>query len=182
MNQSRTSDAGVTLIEVLVSLAIFAIIGVAGLTVLDTVARTGERTEGRLERLADIDRAFLVMRRDLAQLEGGETRLDDAVLQFRRSSSDGGVSVAYRFEGTTLYRDVSAAGPIPVAQTILTGVADAQWRLLNGANQWVATWPPDGGPMSTPRAAELTLDVTRADNSAAQTVTRVFLLPAGHTQ
>ena len=42
MNAKRAGDAGLSLIEVLVSLAIFAVIGVAGLTVLDTVARTGE--------------------------------------------------------------------------------------------------------------------------------------------
>lgn len=182
MNQSRTSDAGVTLIEVLVSLTIFAIIGVAGMTVLDTVARTGERTEGRLERLAEIDRAFLVMRRELMQVVSGETHLDDAVLRFRRSSSDGGVSIAYRFEDTTLYRDVSAVGPTTVVQTVLTDVAEAQWRLLNGANQWVTAWPPDDGPVSAPRAAELKLDVMRAENSEAQSVTRIFLLPAGNTQ
>ena len=77
MNAKRAGDAGLSLIEVLVSLAIFAVIGVAGLTVLDTVARTGENTEGRLERLADIDRAFLVIRRDLAQIAPIDVTLTD---------------------------------------------------------------------------------------------------------
>ena len=48
-------DAGLTLIELLVAMAIFAVIGVAGLAVLDTVLNVNARTDGRLERLAQVD-------------------------------------------------------------------------------------------------------------------------------
>ncbi len=106
MTLDRHGEAGVTLIEVLVSLAIFAVIGIAGLTVLDTVARTGERTDGRLERLAEIDRAFLVIRRDLAQISGLDTQLNEEGLAFRRLDADGSFAVRYFSEDVDLNRQV----------------------------------------------------------------------------
>lgn len=182
MSQTRSGDAGVTLIEVLVSLAIFAVIGLAGLTVLDTVARTGERTEGRLDRLGEMDLAFLILRRDLAQITRRETRLERDRLQFRRARAEGSIALTYRFEAETLYRDVTLPGQPNVPQILLTGVMDAQWRLLDGSGRWAEDWPPDAGAAEAPRAAELTLEVTRAQAEQPLRVTRVFLLPAGHTQ
>ena len=58
-------DAGFTLVEMLVALALFAAIGLAGFTVLDTVVRVRGGTEGRLERLGEIDRALALLTLDL---------------------------------------------------------------------------------------------------------------------
>ena len=182
MIQDRHSEAGVTLIEVLVSLAIFAVIGVAGLTVLDTVARTGERTDGRLERLAEIDRAFLVIRRDLSQMAGGGTTLENDVLTFRRLTADGSFDVTYRLRDRILLREVRTDGPAPTAQEMLPGVTSSQWRVLDGGDQWIETLQPDLGNPLRLRAAELTLEVLRSDAMPAQLVTRLFVLPAGHAQ
>jgi general secretion pathway protein J len=179
MNETRHSDAGLTLIEVLVSLAIFAVIGVAGLTVLNTVARTGERTDGRLERLAEIDRAFLVIRRDLAQIEPSDTRLADDILRFQRLHSDGSWKVTYRLDDTTLIREISLDTTPPVAQQMLAGVASMEWRLMDSGRQMTDRWPVEGAPQQHPKAAELMLDVWREGRDLPQRVTRLFPLPAG---
>lgn len=183
MRQPRRGDAGVTLIEVLVSLAIFAVIGLAGLAVLDTVARTGERTDGRLDRLSEIDRAFLIMRRDLAQATGVDTRLDSDALTFRRLHASGSLRVTYRIEDGTLRREVQTNSPQPVVQHMLPGVAAGGWRVLDNANQWTASWPPSGAaPSARPKAAELTLEIIRDGFAAPQSVTRLFVLPAGQAR
>lgn len=178
MSETRHHDAGLTLIEVLVSLAIFAVIGVAGLTVLNTVARTGERTDGRLERLAEIDRAFLVIRRDLAQIEPSDTRLADDTLRFQRLHTDGSQKVIYRLDDTTLIREISLDAASPVAQQMLAGVASMEWRLMDSSHQLTDTWPVEGAQQH-PRAAELMLDVWREGRDLPQRVTRLFPLPAG---
>ena len=180
MTARRHGEAGVTLIEVLVSLAIFAVIGIAGLTVLDTVARTGERTDGRLDRLAEIDRAFLVIRRDLAQISGLDTRLNEDGLAFRRLDAEGSFAVRYHADDTDLTREIRRSDPTPMDQLLLTGVRDVQWRLLDGAKRWAPLWPPEGvSSPQRPLAAELTLEVTRNGMDLPQSVTRIFALPAG---
>lgn len=180
MRPDRHHDAGVTLIEVLVSLAIFAVIGIAGLTVLDTVARTGERTDGRLERLAEIDRAFLVIRRDLAQISGLDTRLNDDGLAFRRLDAEGSFSVLYHADDSALTRQIKHSDPAPMDQLLLAGVRDVQWRLLDSSRRWTPLWPPEGvSAPQRPLAAELSLEVTRDGMDLPQSVTRIFALPAG---
>ena len=42
------SEAGFTLVEMLVALALFALVGLASFALLETVIRTRDRTEGRL--------------------------------------------------------------------------------------------------------------------------------------
>ncbi len=179
MTAPRQAEAGVTLIEVLVSLAIFAVIGIAWLSVLNTVARTGERTDGRVERLAEIDRAFLVIRRDLAEIAASGTRLADGALTFRRLAPDGALQMTYRLQDTTLIREITRDTAAPVAQHMLTGVASMEWQLLDAGRRWVAAWPPPGADGQRPGAAQLTLDLWRAGLDRPQTVTRLFPLPAG---
>ena len=59
---------GFTLIEVIIALSLFALIGVAGFSMLSGVLQTQERTDGRLQRLSDIQRAVFVISADLDQL------------------------------------------------------------------------------------------------------------------
>ena len=67
----RDREAGVTLTEVLVALVLFALIGGAGLAVLDQVLRVQARTDGRLERLAEVQRAMHLLTLDFMQATGG---------------------------------------------------------------------------------------------------------------
>lgn len=182
MRHPRRGDAGVTLIEVLVSLAIFAVIGLAGLAVLETVARIGERTDGRLDRLAEIDRAFLVIRRDLAQMTGANTRLESNSLSFRRLDASTSFRVRYRLDGSALIREVWTNGAAPIAQQVLPGVTKNRWRVLNAASEWAEKWPPDGSATARPKAAEVTLIVVRDGQALPQAITRLFVLPAGQTR
>ena len=184
MNAKRAGDAGLSLIEVLVSLAIFAVIGVAGLTVLDTVARTGENTEGRLERLADIDRAFLVIRRDLAQIAPIDVTLTDSKLSFARAYGERTRSIAYFLEDETLVRQVKAGtGSGPVDQRLLVGVSALGWRLMGRGQRWHDVWPPNASAtVGAPMAAELAIDVWQRQGVRPATVTRLMVLPAGQSQ
>ncbi|MCR5872367.1 prepilin-type N-terminal cleavage/methylation domain-containing protein [Sphingomonas sp. J344] len=67
----RRGDDGFTLLELIISLGLFALIAVAGLTLLNSVMTTQERTEGRLDRTAAIQRTMFVLQSDLDQITRG---------------------------------------------------------------------------------------------------------------
>ena len=54
----------------LIALGLFALIGVAGFTLLNSVLRTQDATDTRLGRMAEIQRAMLVVSSDLDQITG----------------------------------------------------------------------------------------------------------------
>lgn len=184
MTGTRQPDAGFTLIEVLVALVLFALISGAGFALLDQVMRTQAQTEGRLERLAEVQRAMFVLTQDFLQARGrsytvvpGESGL---MIGLRRSAvdlSEGAVAIVYRLQNGSLQRVVSRPMGIVLAeQTLLPGVVAMEWRQFDPQAGWTADWPPDGllpGALApNPRAVEVRL--TLAEGSY---VRRVALLP-----
>ena len=169
----RRRDAGLTLVEVLVALAIFSVIGLAGLSILDTVVRVNRGTEDRLERLARIDRALLVVGRDLLQVEPGGVTLGEDGLGFRRSGADGPIRIAYALRDGALIRTLPGReGDIP--QMLLDDVASLDWRLLGADRAWRESLPADSAP---PVAAELTLTLPLTGRTDPARIARVFVLP-----
>lgn len=174
----RDPSAGVTLVEMLVALALMAIIGVAGFAVLEQVLRAQERTADRLARLGQMQRAMHLITLDFATaLPGSLTMGDDAGSLAIARQGVAVLQVDYRLDGGTLWRAVSEPDGQPLArQALLPDVAAGGWRFLSGT-QWSDRWPPDGAPARlgtapNPRAVELRL--TLADGRALR---RVALLP-----
>jgi general secretion pathway protein J len=166
-------EAGVTLVEVLVALVLFALIGGAGLAVLDQVLRVQVRTEGRLERLAEVQRALHLLTVDFMQASGGSLGFADGAVAFRRSD---GPAVRYGFDGTALTRSV-AAGAGRARQVVLSGVGAASWQFYAPEAGWIDRWPPDPTrPAANPAAVSLT--VSLAGPGPSGDLRRIALLPA----
>lgn len=171
MNRSaRDGQAGVTLIEMLVAVAICALIGLAGFATLNTILRVNDRAESDLDRLADLDRTFLVLGRDLVAADASDLRLQDGVL--RIGTPEGG-TLRYDLEGTSFLRHL---GTPEVSQLLATGVAAADWRVLDTGGDWNAAWQegPPGAPL--PTGVELRMDLTGARSGS---VRRLFRLTPG---
>jgi len=64
-------EAGFTLIELIISLALFALIAMAGLSLVEALLNIQQRTSGRLDRLAELQRAMYVLDNDLTQASAG---------------------------------------------------------------------------------------------------------------
>ena len=66
--RASARTAGFTLLEVLVAISIFALVGVASYQVLSTVLQTDSRLSGRSEQLRQINRAFWLIQQDIEHL------------------------------------------------------------------------------------------------------------------
>jgi general secretion pathway protein J len=161
---------GFTLVELLVAMAIVAVIGVMALTGLTQVIKQQTLARERADRWQAIQLAMRLVSQDLAQLEPRETReelgesyqpslLADPSAQFALEFSRGGwanpgafprgtvLRVAYDWEDDKLVRfhwpvmDRTLSTP-PVRTELLDGVDNVEVRFLDTAGQWHLEWPP----------------------------------------
>ncbi|MFN8604460.1 MAG: type II secretion system minor pseudopilin GspJ [Candidatus Binatia bacterium] len=165
---------GFTLLELLVAMAIFAIVGVMALTGYTQLERQSETVEQRLARTRDIQTAVQAISSDIEQMEPrpirspiGDTPIPAVVaggdpgyvIAFTRAgwSNTAGVQrpteqrVAYRLEGGELWRD---SWPVldrsmavePVKRKLLSNVRSVTVRLMDPARSWVDHWPENQNP------------------------------------
>jgi len=159
-----------TLIEVLVSLAIFAILSALCYGALSRTMDSAELLNNRMDRLQAIQRTMRLLSEDLQQLSPRPIRdeLGDGVgpaldtnfqSGFALELTHGGWSnpvvlprgtlqrAAYRMEEDELIRyhwlvlDRTLANE-PVSVTLLDGVESLLFRFLQANGQWTEQWPP----------------------------------------
>ena len=172
---------GFTLLELLVAMAIFAIVGALALTGYTQLQRQSEIVEQRLARTRDVQRAVQLIANDVEQIEPrpirepiGETvlpavsaGLDPSYsLSLTRAgySNTAGVQrptlqrVGYRLENGEFWRDTWPAldrtiAVEPARRKLLTGVRSVTFRFLDPSRSWVDRWPE----AQTPDAASARL-------------------------
>lgn len=170
------AEAGFTLIELMISLGLFALIAVAGLAMVQGILNVQGRTETRLDRLAELQRTMFVITSDIDQIAHGRVTGDPKEgLTFTRAAPGIGgapVQVRYVVTGGVLVRQ---AGIIP--QRLLAGVGRAEWRFFDNGS-WTAKWPlSDKEADRWPRAIEVRMQVTTPGGPSG-TLRRVVTLPA----
>lgn len=164
-------DSGFTLIELMISLGLFALIAVAGLAMVDGILRVQGRTEQHLDGLAAVQRTVSIVTSDLDQISAGRIQGNGADLSFTRSAPGSGgppLEIRYTFAGGVIVRQ---AGPVP--QPLLPGNTGMRWRFRDGAG-WTDRWPASDSEEDRdrwPRAVALEL------TTPAGMLRRVVLLP-----
>lgn len=139
------AEAGFTLIELMISLALFGLIALAGLALVDSLMGIRDRTEGRLDRLAEVQRAMYVIDNDLAQISPGTLEGDSATVSFNRPLAAAGglpVRIDYQLGAGTLLRGFRGRGLPQGAQRMLQGVSAVRWSYYRPDMGWVDRWPP----------------------------------------
>lgn len=144
-HEARAREAGFTLIELMISLALFGLIAMAGLALVDGLLGIQRRTDGRLDRLAEVQRAMYVIDNDLSQAGGGPLQGDAATLRFSRPlAAEGGlpVRIGYQLGAATLLRSISGSGLPQGEQRVLQGVSALRWSYYRPGLGWIDRWPP----------------------------------------
>lgn len=72
MNNNR----GFTFIEMLLAVAIFALVGLASVAVLDSVTRSDEASKAATQRLQQLQRAMMLLERDFWQISNRQIRVN----------------------------------------------------------------------------------------------------------
>ncbi len=178
---------GFTLLEMLIALAIFGLLAVMSYGGLASVLEQQFRTEAEAERLAALQKAYLVMQRDIEQMVARPVRdefgdeqaplVGDQTLEFTRDGWNNPLGrprstlqrVAYAREDRELRRYAwqvldRAQDSQPVEQLLLDNLDNMQLRYLAANDEWQEQWPApleESAGTSTgalPAAVEVTIE------------------------
>ncbi len=164
MRQAR----GFTLLELLVSLSIFALIGIMAYSGLDNVMRQQAQTEVYAKRMQDLQLTYRVLKRDFEQFVDRSIRNEFgdvspalvaggnyAGVEFTRAGYPNPAAylrsnlqrVAYLVDDGRLLRRSwrvldRAQDSLPDQQVLIEGVQSISLRYLDDTKKWQQSWPP----------------------------------------
>lgn len=160
--------AGFTLLELLIAVAIFALIGAMAYSGLYQVLRQQEVTEEHAARLADLQKAYRILQRDLEQVieRGIRNEFGDKIDPMVGGSGFDGVEfsraghanpagflrsqiqrVAYVPDQDVLLRRTwrvldRAQDSLADEEVLVEGLQHFSMRFLDETNEWRESWPP----------------------------------------
>lgn len=168
MRAAIHQQRGFTLLELIIAISIFGVIMAMAYGALRHISDTAHHLEQRSEQLADLQRAFFVINKDLQQLVDRKIRDQfgdeqpalvadgEGYVEFTRAGWRNPLGqlrsslqrVAYRLEGGVLYRDYwrvldRAQDSEPLRSDIMHNVEAFEVELLPPeSEEWQTSWPP----------------------------------------
>lgn len=205
MTRARCSG-GFTLLELLIALALFALLGLATYRMLDTVLRVDSQTRSHDALLRETSRALEAFARDVRQVQPRPVRdrygddlpaltsdpADASVVEFTRAGWRNPLGqprsqlqrVRWQHDGQTwqrLYWSVldRAQDAQPQVQQALTQVSEVRVRFLDRGGVWRSDWPPAEGEEER-RLTQLPRALElRLQHARYGELTRILRLPDG---
>lgn len=171
-----SKQAGFTLIELVIAISIFALLGLASWTLFDGVVRMQQGTTIHERELRSLQRAVAVIERDVLHITEQPIVLEQAALHLQRSHWRNPLdqprserqALTYRLDNGALWRESRGEGTLIVQrQKLLGDVQHLSWRLFDGHSGWRSD-----GRVKAPLALELHVSAGRFE-----AIRRVLLLP-----
>ena len=172
----RFGQAGFTLIEVLVAMAVFGVLTALAYMTLGQTLNNSDMLTERMDRLQAMQRTIAYLSTDLVQAAPRSIRADlgeaqpalissfgaEFALQLTHNGWPNSAGVprstqqrsAYRIEDDELIRyhwNVldRTANEIPVGTVLLDNIESLTFRFLQPDGEWVEQWPPGIGPSAS---------------------------------
>jgi general secretion pathway protein J len=181
------NSRGFTFIEMLLASAIFALIGLASVAVLDSVTRSDTASQQAMARLQRLQQAMMILDRDLWQITPRHIRVSGeapnkttlAGGQNWLESDDDGLSfsqlVGYRLRENKLERMFylypdAVTGTEPQVQVLLEDIDSLKVRFLDAEGVWQESW----NNAALPKALKIQLS-----QQSTGELERVFTMPEG---
>lgn len=188
------NQRGFTLLEVVVAIAIFSLLGLATYQLLDRVMRSDQRIQTQELQLRHLQRALSLLERDLVQVQRHALKDDHSHSQALISQPQGLrllrggwrnpldyprselVQVSHHFGDGQWLRESQGLeqGSLSQAQSLLSEVELIHLRFIDAAGQPHDSWPISGEALSLPAAVDIELSAPGFPN-----IRRVILLPGG---
>ena len=189
MNAVVARERGFTLVEVLIAVAIVALLSVLGYRALSALSDSGEKLAAEATRWRTLDLFFARLEADLRQAMPRSARLGDTrepawladtdaegngSLQFSRAGpefvlepSSAGARLGYRYRegGVEVLYWASYDRPFGAAPTVyplISGVSSFRLAYLAKDGSWLDTWPR-AGEADLPRAVKVDLTLVSGE-------------------
>lgn len=192
-------SAGFTLIEILIAIGIFALIGLASGQMLGRVMDISEHNEARTERLYEVQRAVQFMQRDLLQLSNRSIRDEygdpigplmtgmAGTLEFSRLGWRNPLGLPrsdiqrtrYELVDNELRREFwlvldRAEDSLPRSQRLISNVGSLEFRYLDQELNDYAVWPPTESALESGQKPQLAAIEMRLEAPPFGEITRLF--------
>lgn len=127
----RRRDAGLSLAEVLVSLVILSMVGLASVVLLTTLIRTDEALEQRGAAFEELDQAMALIGNTLLNGAPGSLEVMPDSIAFDLVPEMGGHRVTFLLSGGVLTRELSQDGA-GLVQTLAQELRVGTWHVEDG--------------------------------------------------
>ena len=141
---SNNRQTGFTLIEVVIAMLVFSVISLISFQALQTYSTQQRLAFEHFDKIDNLQKTILFIKRDINQLFNQEIELKKNVLTLSSLQNDEVLKIRYRLEDAALIREDLTNASGVVKRRLLDNMDKLKFRLRNDKNAWLVSHAPGG--------------------------------------